>query len=122
MQRPTRGGVGYVDGTVNDNSVATFLGSPGGTVGVTTGKGVVVCLRVRGNVAVAGYTATYVTIAPTGNTTGQASHLFVVEDKGPNHDRYAIRSWTPADGCPEPTSALLGTATDDSADFVVRGG
>jgi hypothetical protein len=116
------GGIGYVDGTVNDNSVATFGGSPGGTVGVTTGRGVVVCLRVRGNVAVAGYTASYVTVGPNGSTTAQGSRLFIVQDKGPNHDRYVVTSWTPTDGCPEPNSALLGTATDDTADFVVRGG
>jgi hypothetical protein len=116
------GGVGYVDGIVNDNNVATFLGSPGGTLGVTTGRGVVVCLRVRGNVAVAGYMASYVTVGPNGSSTAQASRLFVVQDKGPNHDRYVVRSWTPADGCPEPTSALLGTVTNDSADFVVRSG
>jgi hypothetical protein len=116
------GGVGYVDGTVTDDNVATFEGSPGGTLGVTTGQGVVLCLRVQGNVAVAGYTATYVTVTRFGTTTGQASHLFVVQDKGPNHDRYVVASWTPADGCPEPNAALLGTATVDSANFVVRGG
>jgi len=114
------GGVGYVDGTVNDDTVAVFENT---IAGETTGRGVVSCLRVQGNVAVAGSTGTYVTSTAAGVTTVQASRLFVVEDNGPTGDRYVVRSWTPSDGCPEPTSALLdGTSAPDTADFVVRGG
>ena len=45
-----------------------------------------------------------------------------MEDNGATGDRYAIRAFDPAAGCPAPAVALLDPVVTSGVDVTVRGG
>jgi hypothetical protein len=118
------GGAGYVDGDWNlqtQNRYVPELSSFDTDYGEVAS---VVCLRVSGNLAVAGVVGSWRggTLSTGVFVNGSFDALIVIEDNGPTGDRVAKLPWTPADGCPEPSASLFTGRTFDVADFVVSGG
>lgn len=114
-------GGGYLDGIAQrvdtylfHGMVVQVLGNP------ATYPYVVDCLRANDNRAVLGFSWHQVEGQPL--QIVPKHELLVVEDNGATGDRYAIRTFDPAGGCPAPAVGLLDAAVTSGIDVTVAGG
>lgn len=118
------GGTGYVDGDEQASAQTRHVPQLSRFDFNSGESGRVACLRVSGNLAVAGVSGTGRGELVDGSAGDDYTFnsLIVVEDNGTVGDRLAVLAWTPADGCPEPSVSLFPSPTFANANFVVRGG